>query len=273
MRIFIFLLTLLSTSAIFAAERDSVKVYFALNDRKPDRQATQKIDSLIYQDVLRPGQDLMILGYADYLGSKEYNIGLSKARAENVKTYLIQSGFKNDKVTLCIGKGKIDRAPINGKLGYKDDRMVRIIIRKELAKSVNSSKPAIADISLIKPNETIKLDKIFFYPGRHSVRPESTKELDKLYQTLVQHPTLKIQIEGHICCNGATPDGLDFDTGEYLLSVNRAKAIYEYLVSRGIDSERLKYAGFGKTRPLVDPEKSVEDENMNRRVEVRILAQ
>jgi len=273
MRIAIFLLILLSAPAIFAAERDSVKIYFALDDRKLDHQATQKIDSLIYKDILRPDQDLIILGYADYLGSKEYNIELSKARAENVKAYLIQSGFKNDKVTLCIGKGKIDRAPVNGKLGYKDDRVVRIIVKNEAVKRMGDSKPLLNDISKVKPNETIKLDKIFFYPGRHTVRPESMGELDRLYKTLMQHPTLKIRIEGHVCCEGPTSDGFDYDNGEYLLSVNRAKAIYAYLVSHGIDSKRLKYAGFARTRPLVDPEKTEEDQNMNRRVEIRVLAQ
>ncbi|MGN6567210.1 MAG: OmpA family protein [Flavipsychrobacter sp.] len=271
MKVFIFLLTLLSASTTFATERDSIKVYFALDARKLSQSAKLKIDSAIYLDIIRPDQDLIILGYADYLGSKEYNIDISKVRAENVKSYLIGSGFKPDKVTLCIGKGKIDRAPINGKLGYPADRVVQIIIKKEQTVLTPKAKPPITDITTAKPNETIKLDRIFFYPGSHRVRPESMQELNKLYLVLKEQPTLKIQVEGHICCNGTTPDGLDFDNGEYRLSVNRAKAIYDYLISRGIDEKRLKYAGFGKTRPLVDPERNEEDENMNRRVEVRVL--
>jgi len=269
MKTFIFLFALLITSNnSFASNRDSIRVYFALDDRSLSLAAQQKIDSLIYNDIIRPDQDLIILGYADYLGSKEYNIGLSRARAENVKAYLLKSGFKNDKVTLCIGKGKIERAPVNGKAGYPADRIVRIIINKQ-----RKATTAAIDITTAKPNETIKLDNIFFFPGRHVVRSESMQELEKFYLILKEHPSLRIQIEGHVCCKGPSSDGYDFDTGEYALSVNRAKAIYEYLVGKGIEAGRLKYVGFGVTRPLVYPEKNEADENMNRRVEARILAQ
>ncbi|MBS1688275.1 MAG: OmpA family protein [Bacteroidetes bacterium] len=269
MKIFIFLFTLLVTSNnSFASGRDSLKVYFALDDRKLSITAQQKIDSLIYNDIIRPDQDLIILGYADYLGSKAYNIALSRARAENVKDYLLKSGFKGDKVTLCIGKGKIERAPVKGKAGYPADRIVQIIINKQ--PKITTAAP---DITTAKTNETIKLDNIFFFPGRHVVRPESMPELEKFYIVLKEHPSLRIQIEGHICCKGPSSDGYDFDTGEYALSVNRAKTIYEYLVGKGIEPGRLKYVGFGVTRPLVYPEKNEADENMNRRVEARILAQ
>jgi outer membrane protein OmpA-like peptidoglycan-associated protein len=86
-----------------------------------------------------------------------------------------------------------------------------------------------------------------------------------------QNPNLKISIEGHVCCIKDTPDALDIDTFEPQLSVNRAKAIYQYLTSRGIDTSRLSYIGYGRRRPMVDPELSEEDAEKNRRVEIRIL--
>ena len=49
------------------------------------------------------------------------------------------------------------------------------------------------------------------------------------------------------------------------------KEIYDILIEKGIDETRMEYLGFGKTRPLVWPEKTEEDENRNRRVEIRIL--
>jgi outer membrane protein OmpA-like peptidoglycan-associated protein len=44
-----------------------------------------------------------------------------------------------------------------------------------------------------------------------------------------------------------------------------------YLVKRGIDSKRLQYEGYGRSRPVVRQEKSMADENKNRRVEIRII--
>jgi outer membrane protein OmpA-like peptidoglycan-associated protein len=86
------------------------------------------------------------------------------------------------------------------------------------------------------------------------------------------YPTLRIRIEGHICCVVAkNADGYDYDSQDFNLSVNRAKEIYDILEEKGIDDTRMEYKGFGKTRPLAWPEQTEEDENKNRRVEIRIL--
>ncbi|MBW7913962.1 MAG: OmpA family protein, partial [Taibaiella sp.] len=128
------------------------------------------------------------------------------------------------------------------------------------------------DITNLKKVETIRLDNILFLPGSHKIRSESETSLFHLYIVMKDHPTLKIRLEGHICClKNTTHDGYDYDSQEYRLSENRAKAVYDYLVEKGIDEERLEYKGFGISKPLAWPERSFADENMNRRVEVRIL--
>jgi outer membrane protein OmpA-like peptidoglycan-associated protein len=65
-------------------------------------------------------------------------------------------------------------------------------------------------------------------------------------------------------------DGLDWDTGEEKLSVNRARVVYDYLIKSGIDSTRLSYAGFGSGRKLVK-EVTERDRMLNRRVEMKII--
>jgi len=77
-------------------------------------------------------------------------------------------------------------------------------------------------------------------------------------------PTLKISIEGHICC-----DSNDVTQ----LSLARAKLVYDYLVKNGIDAKRLSYKGFGATRPIHPlPELNENEQKENRRVEIRILS-
>ena len=56
------------------------------------------------------------------------------------------------------------------------------------------------------------------------------------------------------------------------LSSRRAKAIYDYLVSKGINRDRLKYIGLGNANPVVKEENTEADKELNRRVEVRILS-
>ena len=86
-----------------------------------------------------------------------------------------------------------------------------------------------------------------------------------------ENPSLVIEIQGHICCIGSG-DGPDFDdNNRNVLSVNRAKAVYEYLVQNGIEKSRLSYAGFGADSKLVWPENTEAARESNRRVEIKIL--
>ncbi|MBA3829094.1 MAG: OmpA family protein [Taibaiella sp.] len=263
----------------YSHRADSFNVYFPLNVRTLTPSAQQTIDSLIYEDLINTAQRLVILGYADYLAGADYNLQLSKDRAERVKEYLVRSGFKNDNIRYCIGKGKIERSHVNGKAGYAPDRKVQIAIDKEIppVPPVKALRLPVAashkvDITELKKNETLVLENIYFLPGRHTVREESLPEVDRLCKLLADHPAISVQIEGHICCqNDGHPDGFDYDNGDWGLSTYRAKAIYDFLIQRGIPANRLKYKGFGKSHPLVDPERTSEDENKNRRVEVRVL--
>lgn len=258
-------------------QTDSFKVFFPLNVRTLTKAEQDKLDVLIYKSLLNSSQSLAIVGYADYLANDEYNMVLSHDRAEAVKTYLVQSGFKADQIKLCIGKGKIDRPPVNGKLGFPTDRKVIITIDKTVppptpvAKAPEEPKKDI--IADLKVNETLVLDNMYFLPGRHTIRDISLPPLEKLYSVLQSHPTLRIRIEGHVCCipeRGHT-DGFDYDNQTWGLSVNRARAIYDYLIEKGIEEDRLEYIGLGRTHPLVDPEMNADDENKNRRVEIRVL--
>jgi len=252
----------------FSQEADSFSIYFGLNNKNLDKQATRALDSFVRHGMISQSQKLVILGYADYLGNKGYNDTLSALRAQAVLDYLYKLGFRQSNVRSCTGLGKIDRADENGKGGAASDRKVVIAVDKNPPPPPTTTS---YDVVKTKKNETIVLEKIFFIPGSHKIKDESQEELAKLYQVMVDHPKLKIQIEGHICCPSATPDGFDFDDNTTTLSINRAKAVYDYLVAKGIDESRLKYKGFGRSRPIIKDEKTEEDKDINRRVEIRIL--
>lgn len=268
---------------------DTIKIYFSLDNPKPESSAIHKLDSLLYADRINASQELLIIGYADYLGTGEYNDVLSERRANNVKDYLQSMGIPAKNITLVTGKGEVPR-DVELPDGYAVDRRVDIVIlsgkpqppvvrkQKVVPPKVIQSRDAVSlnsmtDIDSVQfaVGQLFVLDKIFFHTGRHVVVDESLPEMERLYKVLDENPALVINIEGHVCCVHPSVDALDLDTGELKLSVNRAKFIYEYLVKRGIESERLSYEGFGKTRPLKVHEFTQEDQDMNKRVEIRVL--
>lgn len=258
------------------AQTDTVKVYFNLASHQLTAQERHKLDSMAYYDLLPTNIKYGIIGYADYLGTEESNVTLSQNRANAVQAYLEGLGVKQEQIQTVTGKGEVNRESKNVD-GYPDDRRVDIIIGGFKAppepvkkiQIVRKDKPKL-DISTVKKDETIRLDNIFFLPGRHFVRESSYDELVKLYYVMADNPSLKIQIEGHICCMRQGSDGYDYDTQDFHLSTNRAKHIYDYLVEKGISKDRMTYKGFGNSRPLASPERTPADENMNRRVEIRI---
>ncbi|GAB4249217.1 MAG: hypothetical protein Kow0027_12000 [Saprospiraceae bacterium] len=109
----------------------------------------------------------------------------------------------------------------------------------------------------------VVLRNVFFESGSADLLPKSRVELDKLYDLLVQNPALKIQINGHTDNVGSEQDNLE-------LSLNRAKAVYDYLVEKGIDPGRLRYKGFGETKP-VSSNDTEEGRSQNRRTEFQII--
>ena len=258
---FLFLLT--SAVSSLAQKADTFSVYFNLNKAELSNYASDYIDKLIFNKILMPGQKLILLGYTDYLGSNGHNDSLSDTRAKNVEDYLLHAHFDKKDITLCLGKGKIERTTIN-KEGYAPDRKVQIIIDRTIHAVTKTS---VMDVANTKVNQTIALKNIFFVPGLSDILAISFPELEKLYQTLNDNPTLKIQIEGHICCLGPQ-EGNDFNE----LSVQRAQAVYNYLISKGIAPDRLKYIGLGTKNPIASPEITDEDRQKNRRVEIRILS-
>ncbi|MFI5196532.1 MAG: OmpA family protein [Chitinophagales bacterium] len=265
---------------------DTFRLYFDLNVAPLNVTAEKKIDLLIYNDKIINGSSIMIVGYADYLGTEGYNKNLSMERAKNVKDYLVKYGINANDIKMCIGRGEVERIGMTGKEGYPTDRRVDIVVNnktikkpppvnpKLVSKTKKDSAKTLTGIDQIKhskPGSTILLKNVYFPADRHIIKPESAETLEKLYNVLKDNPNLKISIEGHVCCISDAPDALDIDTYEPVLSVNRAKAIYNYLVGRGIDPSRLRYEGFGRRRPVVVIEKTEEDAEKNRRVEIRII--
>jgi outer membrane protein OmpA-like peptidoglycan-associated protein len=97
--------------------------------------------------------------------------------------------------------------------------------------------------------------------------------LQELLEAMQTYATLKIRVEGHICCQQDKADGIDQETGIQNLSEARAKAVMDYLLANGIDSKRVNYKGFGHSAPIYPfPEKSEEEKTQNRRVEIKIVS-
>jgi len=97
----------------------------------------------------------------------------------------------------------------------------------------------------VELNVVSTFNNVEFANNSYELPQAGLVELGKLLQVLTENPSLKLEIGGHTDNVGKPDDNLK-------LSTNRAKAIVDYLVSKGIAITRLSYKGFGASQPVAD---------------------
>ena len=118
------------------------------------------------------------------------------------------------------------------------------------------------ELKNIKIGSKIALRNVFFDTGKSTLRPESNAELDRLVKLLKDVPGLKIELSGHTDNTGSAQ-------GNITLSQDRAQAVLDYLVTKGIDRGRLTAKGYGSSKPVATNDTS-EGRQLNRRTEFEI---
>ena len=108
----------------------------------------------------------------------------------------------------------------------------------------------------------IKSYEIVFKTGSAILLAKGKPILDTVVAYLKRNPDVEVTIDGHT-------DNVGSDKVNNPLSVKRAEATKKYLVSKGINADRLVTAGFGSTQPVAD-NKTAEGRKKNRRIEIKI---
>ncbi len=91
--------------------------------------------------------------------------------------------------------------------------------------------------------EAIELEGIYYDLDKWDLRPESMVVLDSLYNTMMKHPYLVIEIAAHTDCRASYEYNME-------LSQKRAQAVVDYLTWKGIPADRLVAKGYGETQPV-----------------------
>lgn len=251
----IFLLLLLISTKLFSQEK--LEVFFDFNEHALNQEATSKLNSWIAKN--NNIEVVNIFGYCDWVGSNVYNDSLSMRRAKEVFNFLKSNNISISESYQLKGFGEDFKQAKN----QSQNRKVLIAYRQK-GKTVESVISLSDQVKTSKPGDKIKLKNINFFNNSAVIVPKSIPVLEQLLRIMKEHPNLKIEIQGHICCQ-RFKDVSDISTA-------RARAIYTYLVTNKIDRERLQFKGYGISNPIYPiPEQSEFEENENRRVEILIL--
>jgi outer membrane protein OmpA-like peptidoglycan-associated protein/tetratricopeptide (TPR) repeat protein len=164
------------------------------------------------------------------------SIELKQASSGEALQQVMTDETGNYLVTLPVGNEYFFSVNRKGYLYYTN----RFAMNSEIADSVYVNNIALQPIAL---NTALELKNILFETNSFVLSNESFLELDKLVQLLNENPGLRVQIVGHTDNLGKAADNLN-------LSANRAKAVVDYLIAKGIDRTRLSSKGMGQTQPV-----------------------
>ena len=275
--------------------QEQVSIYFDSNKFELTKKEQNKLNQWILAN--NNNKIVAIHGYTDEDGTSGFNDTLAQKRVDfifqNIKDQIkIREDFKtlsfgekfhqsenkaeNRKVTIYyIFEKDIPRE--NEILGLKPlvavEELPKPVIdypEKLIFENPNGTKSEFKldrvfmnRVNSAKVGEKLKIENLNFIINTFAVVNESRGKMYELLLVLQNNPQLKIEIQGHLCC--MPNDRLD-------LSTQRAKAIYNFLVSNQIYPARLSYKGFGSTQPIYPlPEKNEAERAANRRVEILIL--
>ncbi|SKB35933.1 OmpA family protein [Daejeonella lutea] len=126
-------------------------------------------------------------------------------------------------------------------------------------------KPYLIEVPLqkVEVGGMVVLNNIFFETNKFELLPESKTELGHLITFLRENPTVTIEIAGHT-------DNVGDDKSNQLLSENRAKTVYDYLIFNKVKAPTLSFKGYGESAPVMD-NSTEENRKNNRRTEFKIL--
>ena len=247
---------LLSTVAF---SQTKFTVYFDTDSH----QLTQK--ELNRLDVFLKNKDLKfikIIGFCDYRATNGYNDTLALNRANYV--YHIIEKVTNQKQIEIESKGENFTQNSELKLNRKVEIFYEELETDKTLPKVDK-KNLSQQVSTAKVGDKLILKNLHFYNRSGIFVPESRPILEELLKIMLANPNLKIEIQGHICCQMGTDVE---DTAKV-----RALAVYNYLVNNGINKNRLSYKSFGSSKPIhIIPENNEDERNENRRVEIQIIA-
>jgi peptidoglycan-associated lipoprotein len=172
-------------------------------------------------------------------------------------TFPLEEG--KDYTLLVEKKGYITKRDVFSMAG----KAIPQIFRKKLTMDTTFS--IAFKLDRLALNKTFVLENIYYDLDKFNIRTDAAVELDKLVQILKDNPTVKIELSSHT-------DTRSSDAYNNKLSQNRAQSAVDYIVTKGIEKERLVAKGYGETRLIIKDAQTEDEHQKNRRTEFTILS-
>ncbi len=214
----------------------------------PTNSAMEALDIAALQEFAQLVQLSDILQFhiaSERLLSDSFSNGLSLTtlKGETLTIQMSEMGFSIEEANIIT----TDIEAVGGVVHVIDTVLIPGTIKTEIAL-----------------NQIVGSDPVLFAVGSPFIAESSKPVLERVAEILLDNPEGNLEVEGHSDTDG--PEDINLD-----LSKSRAEAVMEFLISKGVDPNRISATGYGETRLKIDPEITAQDRADNRRIEFRVL--
>lgn len=224
----------------FIIDKDNKYGYFSSN-----RSGGKGDDDIYYFTRQEPPCEQWVSGKVT---NQKYKMAINQA---DIKVYDQYGDVIGTTKTGEDGSYKV-KVPCGSKIKVEASKENHTKADKELAtskkngeetKDVNFELSNYADLVRTEDNvEKVDINPIYFDYDKYAITEQASMELDKVVYIMKNFPSIVIKIESHTDSRGK-------DQYNLVLSQNRAKATYDYIIARGIDPARIESVkGYGETR-------------------------
>ena len=211
----------------------------------PTEYSTYEIDRLLHLMEEYPAMTIQIK-------TPKENTLQNGSQAASIKNYLISKGINANRFLKT-------EAGQNSSFEFKIVSVLQVL-QKEVVQNSFTSQLKIDDL---KKGQKFKVENLYFMADSTSFTFTSNKTLSDLANFLIQNKNIKVEIGGHT-------NGLPAHEFCDRLSLERAKSVYLFLISKGVSGKMLDFKGYGKREP-VDDNSTENGRAKNQRVEIKII--
>ena len=212
-----------------------------------------------------------------YMTQQQAALARETAKLRAAESYIVRAGVEHSQAQLDVRTRQAEEARLQAALAQEEARVARenletlqssqreTELAAELARVAEQDRVLREELNAQDTDRglVLVLNELRFAPNQATLQPGDNRSLDKLAQFLAQSPDRTIRIEGFT-------DNTGSDDLNQALSEQRAEAVRQALVERGVDPDRIEVEGFGKDNPVASNDDAA-GRQMNRRVEIVIL--
>lgn len=245
----------------FVVNTQGTKAYFASN--KLNGKGGWDIYAIDLYKEARPEKVFLVKGQLiddNGMALTDARLEVKNTRTEEISEGIVDAETGHYAVAVTTNDNKDDYLMVVKKENYSFSSTLIEPTKETFEKPVEVN----FEVKPIEAGKSVEINDIYYATASYQINQKSYAVLKEFAEFLKSNPTVKVEIRGHTDNVGSAQTNIT-------LSNQRAKAVYDYLISKGVSQDKITYKGYGPNMPIADNNTEL-GRAKNRRTEFYIMS-